>query len=492
MTTLIFPLSRIEGHAQVSIEEVNGQVVCDEWGDAGWCKGNASLELTASDPQGYAVTINGDLNGTSFSCGDACSLPLPEGRGTASYTAIASSGERASGSSSWRRDSTPPSLNLDFPPVNGENGWYVSALDVTATASDVHSGVLSVQASIDKGASWNPLPLHLGDGVYPVAVKARDIAGNESMVTDVFYIDTVPPLATILEPAEGTLVQETLMLSGKVDDATSGPVGGGFSCDGGVTWQPFSVAGDGTWSFQWDSQGIPNGPYTLLFQGVDRAGNLGSPGQVGVLMDNRPPSVSLTRRWWIWETGTLQVSPNTFPIGSVRVTIRDKQDRWPVVVLAYDPDEIPGEIWWDRRFGNGVLAPPGEYPVDVRACDVHNLCGSAFGVIVIPDAANETATPRPTPTITATAFPMPTTQTAVVVPPTVVSVMPLPETTAMPVQEPLRTAFPWWPMLGLVGLMLAIASASVVDPRPRAINRLKKSMKQISDSNYLFSSQDGD
>jgi F420-non-reducing hydrogenase large subunit len=27
MTTLIFPLSRIEGHAQVSIEEVNGRVV---------------------------------------------------------------------------------------------------------------------------------------------------------------------------------------------------------------------------------------------------------------------------------------------------------------------------------------------------------------------------------------------------------------------------------------------------------------------------------
>ena len=27
MTTLIFPLSRIEGHAQVSIEEINGEVL---------------------------------------------------------------------------------------------------------------------------------------------------------------------------------------------------------------------------------------------------------------------------------------------------------------------------------------------------------------------------------------------------------------------------------------------------------------------------------
>jgi hypothetical protein len=206
---------------------VTGQVVCDEWGDAGWCRGNASLEVTASDPQGYAVAINGDLGGMLFTCGDPCSLPLPEGTGIASYTATASSGRWASGSSVWRRDSTPPSLNLDVPPVNGENGWHVSALDVSATASDVHSGVLSVQASIDEGATWNPLPLHLGDGVHPVAVQARDVAGNESIVRDVFRIDTVPPLAIILEPTEGTLARGGVTLSGQVDDAMSGPAGGG-------------------------------------------------------------------------------------------------------------------------------------------------------------------------------------------------------------------------------------------------------------------------
>ena len=289
------------------------------------------------------------------------------------------------------------------------------------------------------GATWNPLPLHLEDGVYPVAVQARDVAGNESMVTEVFYIDTVPPLATILEPAEGTLVRGAVTLSGQVEDAISGPASGEFSCDGGVTWQPVSVAGDGTWSFQWDSQGIPNGPYTLLLQGVDEAGNLGSPGQVGVLVNNRPPSVSLTKRWWIWETGTLRVSPNTFPIGSVTVTISDRQNRWPAVVVEYDPEQVPGEVSWDRHFANGVLAPSGEYRVDVVACDMHDLCGSATGVIAIPIAATGTATLMPTPTMTATATSMPAkVQTAVVVPPTVVAVTSFPEATPMPVKEPSR------------------------------------------------------
>ena len=186
---------------------VNGQVVCDLWGDAGWCRGDASLELAASDPQGYAVTITGTLAGTPFTCGDACSLALPEGMGTANYTATSSSGRTASGSSTWKRDVTPPDVSLMVPPVDGKNGWYVSALDVSATASDAHSGVLSVQASMDEGATWESLPLHLDDGVYPVAVQARDVAGNVSMVTDVFRIDTVPPVTTILEPVEGTLVR---------------------------------------------------------------------------------------------------------------------------------------------------------------------------------------------------------------------------------------------------------------------------------------------
>jgi hypothetical protein len=148
---------------------------------------------------------------------------------------------------------------------------------------------------------------------------------------------------------------------------------------------------------------------------------------------------------------------------------------------------------WDRRFANGILAPSGEYRVNVVACDVHDLCGSASGVIAIPVMATGTVSFTPTPTTTATVTFTPTkTATEIIVSPTIVLVTPLPEVTPIPAQEPLRTAFPWWQVLGLVGLMIAIASASVVDPRPQAINRLADSMTQISDSNHLVSSQDGD
>jgi hypothetical protein len=45
-------------------------------------------------------------------------------------------------------------------------------------------------------------------------------------------------------------------------------------------------------------------------------------------------------------------------------------------------------------------------------------------------------------------------------------------------------------MLGLVGLMIVIASASVVDPRPLALRRLGEVMEQIANRNQLDSSQD--
>ena len=85
--------------------------------------------------------------------------------------------------------------------------------------------------------------------------------------------------------------------------------------------------------------------------------------------------------------------------------------------------------------------------------------------------ATAIATFTPTSTATATAFP------------TEIPVTPVPEVTPEPEIE--NQPFLWWQLLGLLGLMLVIASTSVVDPRPQALRCLAESFKQISSSNYL-------
>lgn len=447
------------------------------------------MELTASDPQGFDITISGDLNGDPFTCGSSCNLPLPEGVGTANYRVASTSGRTANGSSTWQRDSTPPVLNLLLPTIDGRNGWYVSEVDVSANASDAISGPSSVVGGLDESATWNSFPIHLSDGVYPVAARARDVAGNEALVTEVIYVDTVPPVSQFTSHSNGELVQGSVSLSGKLEDATSGTAGGELSLNDGTTWQAVSMGAGETWSFTWHTNEVPNGQYTLLMRGMDQAGNLGDAASLTLVVDNRPPSVSITERWWIWESGQLRVSPNYFPIASVIVTISDPQNRWPAVVLDFDQDKVPGSISWDRNFADGTLAPSGEYRVAVVACDVHDLCASDKGIIGIPFVATSTNTLTPSPTATTTITPQ-ATFTAAQNPVTSTPVMVVPSTEISP--EPIQPtrSLPFWQLLGLLGLFLVIATASVVDPRSAALDRLRESIGLISNQSNIDSSKD--
>jgi hypothetical protein len=457
--------------------QIIGVVVCDLWGDAGWCRGDEALELIANDPQGFDVTITGDLNGEPFNCGSSCELPLPEGLGIANYTVTSTSGRTANGSSTWQRDGTPPDLEVSLPPVDGRNGWYVSEVDLSATATDAISGLSSLLASTDGGASWVNPPMHFTDGSHAALIHARDVAGNEVIASRVIRVDTVPPVAQITSHSNGEVVQGNVPFAGSLVDGMSGPDGGEVSVDGGNTWHAVSMSGGDGWSYIWRSGEVPNGEYTIQMRGRDRAGNVGDVVSVTLHVDNAPPAVSITERWWIWESGTLKVSANHFPIASILVTIHDPQNRWPAVILNINPGKNYYTVNWDRRFGDGTLAPSGEYPVLAKACDANGLCGQDMGRIVIPEVATSTATVTPSPTATSTLMPS-ITPVVTQIPPTstLVLITPVPEETP----EPARYSLSLWQIIGLLGLFMVIVSASVVDPRPKALERLGETFRVLT------------
>ncbi|MFZ5821196.1 MAG: hypothetical protein ACOYYJ_14975 [Chloroflexota bacterium] len=467
--------------------QVTGRLVCSRWGNAGWCRGELALDLTAGDPQGFEVIIRGDWNGVPFTCGDACLLPLPEGIGTAHYTAISSSGQTASGSATWQRDATPPDLDLILPTPEGRSGWHISGVTVSAEAVDSTSGLDEVRVSRDEGNTWEALPIQLADGVHPIAVRARDVAGNETLQTEVIQVDTLPPVTCFTAPAAGEVVRGRLELTGTAQDETSGVAVTELSFDAGLTWQAASDGEREAWSHPWDSHALPNGYYLLMARSRDGAGHVGAAVQVTLLLDNQPPQVWLAERWWIWEAGDLRVSPNTHPIAKVEVTLRDAQARWPSVVLEFDPDKIPTSITWDRRFADGTLAPAGEYQVLAEACDVYGVCGRDTGVIVVPLMATATPSPTVSPTVFIQVTPS-ATRTQVVVPPTPIPV--IPPTEADPEAKPLATPFLLWQLTGLLGLMLALASTSLIDPRPAALRRLEGFIRQMTNRNDMDSSQE--
>jgi len=456
---------------------ITGQVVCDLWGNAGWCRGDETLELTASDSQGFNVAITGDLNGVPFTCGSVCSLPLPEGIGTANYQATSTSGRTASGSSTWQRDVTLPDLDVILPPPDGRNGWYISHVTLSSTATDAISGLSSLNGSTDEGATWISFPIQFMDGNHRVWIDARDVAGNEVVVSRVIRVDTIDPIAKINLHTNGEVVQGEVHVAGSLDDQMSGPASGEISLDNGATWQAVSMGTGSAWSYIWHSNEVPNGEYILQMHGMDRAGNVGDVVSVKLTVDNGPPAVSITDRWWIWESGQLKVAANHFPIATIQVTIRDPQNRRQEVVMDLNPDKVSFPVSWDRRFADGILAPPGEYPVLAVACDVNGLCGRDTGRIAIPVMATSTATTTPSSIATNTLTPSVTLIPTQILPSaTAVLVTPIPEKKP----EPSPSSFPLWEVLGLLGLFVVIASASVVDPRPKALDRLSETFRMMS------------
>ena len=118
------------------------------------------------------------------------------------------------------------------------------------------------------------------------------------------------------------------------------------------------------------------------------------------------------------------------------------------MVWEFGGRDWPPMISWDghRRFGDGILAPPGQYDVRVTVYASDEQVGVAVGVIDIP-------APEPTPIPAATAMPEPETPVK------------------MTTQPPLPFLFPWRALRPLMaGLLLGLVV--IIDRRPKELRFL--------------------
>jgi hypothetical protein len=150
----------------------------------------------------------------------------------------------------------------------------------------------------------------------------------------------------------------------------------------------------GSWSYDWDTTQGPNGVFALIARATDEAGNV-TTDQVNVIVDNAPPTVTLTDSWEIWDTARASVFKNVIPLGSIQLTVEcgDQPDR----VYNYNANNGAFDFKWDRRCGDGNLAPSGAYTVVLEACDIYHNCDEARGKVDIPFVAAIIAPPTSTP-----------------------------------------------------------------------------------------------
>jgi len=171
---------------------------------------------------------------------------------------------------SFTVDGTPPVTKAVAASTAGANGWIVSPVNVTLTATDRMSGVKSISWRVNGGTvhPYDTVATLKANGVRTFEYRAVDKAGvRETWKSVTFNIDTKPPTVAVAYGGSGNtgagMWRGPVTVTPSFDDATSGVASKTVAIDGGVT-QPLT----GT-SVVVDLEG----PHTATFGAKDRAGN---------------------------------------------------------------------------------------------------------------------------------------------------------------------------------------------------------------------------
>jgi cell division septation protein DedD len=453
-------------------------------GENGWYISPVTVSASGSDPTSGVGSQMVSLDGITWSSSLSLSL---DGIYAVQGHVTDNAGNTTTVSETIQIDHTQPSLSAPaLTGTPGQAGWYTSSVGVSVDATDLTSGMASLLYLVDSGA-WLPGPLTLTDGRHTIQVQGTDRAGNVSTESQLVEVDSTPPQSGFVSPAEGSVAfahGREFVMRGLSADVTSRLDEAQISLDGGSTWQPLAASPDGSWSYTWDTTTVANGPHVVLVSAGDLAGNQEHTARITVIVANLGPSVSISDSFWVYQQAEVGFSAGILPITGARIMVSDGSEHSRT--FSYSASSLPSNFQWDGSWDDGSKAGPGSYQVEVSAWDMFGNDAHAVGTVQIPYPrqtptvlSSPQGTPTQTPTPTATPTPThpaatPSRPPATPVPTApVLAETPKPET---PVQRPPRL----WPLAGFVALLAALATASLSDPRPRALDALGKALEDLN------------
>ncbi len=256
-----------------------------------------------------------------------------------------------------RVDITPPVTNCTLDPEipDGDNGWYVSAVTVTLTATDEESGVASTWYCLDGGYWWiyinNPFVVS-GEGYHTVEYYSFDGAGNKEDTKEVeFKIDTNPPVTT--HEFDGMMVEgcfvTTVTITLSAHDVTSD-----------VNYTTYKID-DGIWTNYTEPVNVTeDGEYILSYYSVDLAGNVEPTSDVDfkIEQDLIPPVT--THKF----DGT--IGNNDWYTGNVVITLTAEDDSAGVDYTMYKLDD---DTEWQNYTYSFLVTEDGERMITYYSVD---------------------------------------------------------------------------------------------------------------------------
>ena len=239
---------------------ITENTVCSIPGNSGWCRGDATVQWTITDPES-TITSKSDCDTTTINY-DVANKVL-----TCSAT---SSGGTSSISVVINRDAAAPitSPGSQSPPAN-ENGWNNSDVQVTFACTDSLSGVIAPTSSSTVSTEGQN---------QSVSGQCQDVAGNTSSATfSGINIDETAPITSPgsqSPPAnENGWNNSDVQVTFACTDSLSGVIAPTSSSTVSTEGQNQSVSG----------------------QCQDKAGNTSSVSYFGINVDKTVPGISTSR-----------------------------------------------------------------------------------------------------------------------------------------------------------------------------------------------------
>lgn len=246
---------------------------CFEPGEAGWCRGSAFVNLSASDSTSGVAGIEVSLDGSEPEPYRGPQPVVGDGTHQVDYfaTDIAGNPSRPA-TREVLIDGTPPTVLVNLAGALGNDDWYRSVINFTLTPTDTTSGIAALTIRVGSGPEVPYVgPVMIGsEGLVSVEIAASDLAGNRATLVTSMKIDRTPPAFQFVLPVSpgGTLTTPSLSIA--LEDALD-PTSGIAECSI-VLDDGSAVTLDAGVTRRFD--GLPDGAHTVEATCVDVAGNV--------------------------------------------------------------------------------------------------------------------------------------------------------------------------------------------------------------------------
>ena len=188
-------------------------------------------------------------------------------------------------------DKTPSETEHEFDGVIGDDGWFISNVTVTLSATDAVSGLNYTMYKLDDGTWMNYTePFNVTeDGEYTLYYYSVDLAGNTETTKEVnFKIDhdVLPPVTT--HEFEGDVGDNGWYTSNVVVTLTA------EDDSAGVDYTMYKLDDDDWQKYYTSILVIEDGEHNITYYSVDKVGNREDNKSVTFKIDQTVPTIDLT------------------------------------------------------------------------------------------------------------------------------------------------------------------------------------------------------